>query len=59
MAAGALAQEQRVVNAETPKPDCTARVNFDRNADMPGYLVERNGRRVCLPFMPTDPARPA
>jgi hypothetical protein len=43
-----------VVNEGTPKPDCTARVNFDRNADMPGYSVERNGRRACLPFMPTN-----
>ncbi len=43
-----------MVNEGTPKPDCTARVNFDRNADMPGYSVERNGRRACLPFMPTN-----
>jgi hypothetical protein len=43
-----------VVNEGTPKPDCTARVNFDRNADLPGYSVERNGRRACLPFMPTN-----
>ena len=53
-AASALAQNMdRVVNEGTPKPDCAVRVNFDRNADMPGYVVERSGRRACLPFMPT------
>ena len=54
-AASALAQGSgRLVNEGTPKPDCTAPVAFDRNADLPGYAVERGGRRVCLPFMPAN-----
>jgi hypothetical protein len=51
VATAVLAQgNERIVNEGTPKPDCTARVNFDRNADMPGYAAERNGRRVCHAF---------
>ena len=44
----------RVVNAGTPPPDCSFRVNFDRNADLPGYRVGGEGRAPCLPFMPTN-----
>jgi len=47
-------QAKRVVNAGTPEPECTFHVNYDRNADMPGYFLNRNGRRQCLPFMPTN-----
>lgn len=51
----ALAEQgTRIVNTGTPEPECTFRVNFDRNADMPGYWVEKNDGRTCLPFMPTN-----
>lgn len=49
LAQGTQPQPQRVVNAGTPAPECSFRVNFDRNADLPGY---RFGQ-ACLPFMPT------
>ena len=49
-AAPAWAEPPRVVNPATPAPDCTLRVNYDRNADLPGY---RSGSS-CLPFMPTS-----
>jgi hypothetical protein len=52
-------QGTRIVNAGTPEPECTFRVNFDRNADMPGYWVEKNDGRTCLPFMPTNQLVPA
>jgi hypothetical protein len=48
-----------IVNTGTPEPECTFRVNFDRNADMPGYWIERRGGRNCLPFMPTNQLVPA
>lgn len=46
-----------VVNAGTPAPECAFHVNYDRNADLPGYLVGQDGQqpaRLCLPFMPTN-----
>ena len=46
----ARAEPSRVVNPGTPAPDCTFHVNYDRNADLPGY---RSGP-LCLPFMPTN-----
>ncbi len=46
----ARAEPPRVVNPGTPAPDCVLHVNFDRNADLPGY---RSGP-LCLPFMPTS-----
>ena len=52
----ALAQApQRVVNAGTPAPECSVRVNFDRNADLPDYRFEQ----ACLPFMPTNQLVPS
>ncbi|TPG44927.1 hypothetical protein EAH89_26525 [Roseomonas nepalensis] len=42
-----------MVNPGTTGPDCRTRVNFDRNAELPGYRVEEGGRHVCIPFMPT------
>ena len=48
-----------VVNSGTPEPECTTRVNFDRNADLPGYLADWDGKQVCLPFMPTNQLVPA
>lgn len=48
---GAGAQDKPVVNAGTPAPDCTARVNYDRNADLPGY---RDGDGICQPFLPLN-----
>ncbi|MBB3950620.1 hypothetical protein [Aureimonas jatrophae] len=52
LAAGtAQAQDKPVVNAGTPAPDCTARVNYDRNADLPGYL---DGDGICQPFLPLN-----
>lgn len=44
------AEPPRVVNPGTPAPDCAFHVNYDRNADLPGY---RSGPQ-CLPFMPTN-----
>src|SRR5215217_764017 len=35
-------------------PDCTRHVNYDRNAELPGYLAERGGAKVCIPFLATD-----
>jgi hypothetical protein len=52
-------QGSRIVNTGTPEPECTFRVNFDRNADMPGYSVERSGGRICVPFMPTNQLVPS
>ena len=46
--APARAEPPRVVNPGTPAPDCTFHVNYDRNADLPGY---RSGAG-CIPFMP-------
>jgi pimeloyl-ACP methyl ester carboxylesterase len=51
LAGTASAQETSVVNAGTPAPDCTARVNYDRNADLPGY---RDPAGICQPFMPLN-----
>jgi len=49
-AAPAWAEPPRVVNLGTPAPDCTFHVNYDRNADLPGY---RSGAG-CVPFMPLN-----
>ncbi len=49
-AAPAQAEPSRVVNPGTPAPDCTFHVNYDRNADLPGY---RSGAG-CIPFMPLN-----
>ena len=46
----AQAEAPRVVNPGTPAPDCTFRVNYDRNADLPGYRAGAS----CVPFMPTN-----
>lgn len=51
--------ETSVVNAGTPAPECTARVNFDRNADLPGYLAREGVQPVCIPFMPIAQRIPA
>ena len=57
---GALGQiPQKAVNANTSPPDCTRHVNYDRNAELPGYLVERGGAKVCIPFLATDQLIPA
>jgi pimeloyl-ACP methyl ester carboxylesterase len=48
-AVSAGAQGTPVVNAGVPAPDCTARVNYDRNADLPGF---RDDAGICQPFMP-------
>ncbi|MDU7524662.1 MAG: hypothetical protein E7K72_25370, partial [Roseomonas mucosa] len=42
------------VNQGTTPPDCSMHVNFDRNADLPGYRIASGGRDQCLPFMPTN-----
>ena len=51
LAAPAYGQNERVVNAGTPEPECQAQVNYDRNAELPGY-IGNNG--ICHPFMPTN-----
>ena len=48
--APARAEPPRVVNPGTPPPDCAFHVNYDRNADLPGY---RSGA-LCIPFMPLN-----
>ena len=50
------AQDVGLVNSGTPEPECRARVNFDRNADMPGYGDDAG---ICQPFMPTNQLVPA
>jgi len=50
LSAPVAAEPPRVVNPCTPAPDCTFHVNYDRNADLPGY---RSGA-LCIPFMPTN-----
>ncbi|WP_043832066.1 hypothetical protein [Muricoccus aerilatus] len=54
----ALAQAP-AVNPGAPAPECRARVNFDRNADLPGYLAQEGGQAVCIPFMPTAQLAPS
>lgn len=52
---GALGQTpQKAVNANTSPPDCARHVNYDRNAELPGYLTERGGAKVCILFLATD-----
>ena len=43
------------VNPDTPKPDCTMHVNYDRNADLPGYRLGA----ACIPFTHTYQLMPA
>ena len=52
----AHAQDSPMVNPGTPEPDCFARVNYDRNADMPGYIDDAG---ICQPFMPTNQLTPS
>ena len=52
----AHAEPPRVVNPGTPAPDCTAHVNYDRNADLPGYRSRGRVHPVHA-AEPTDPAR--
>ncbi|MCO4319172.1 alpha/beta hydrolase [Phyllobacterium sp. 21LDTY02-6] len=47
----AFASNEHVVNKGTPVPECRAHVNYDRNADLPGYLGSDG---ICHPFMPTN-----
>lgn len=47
----AYGQSERVVNTGTPEPECQAQVNYDRNAELPGYMGNDG---VCHPFMPTN-----
>lgn len=50
---------ERVVNQGTPEPDCSLRVNVDRNSDLPGYKATWGESEVCLPFMPTNQLIPS
>ena len=43
------------VNQGTPEPDCTMHVNYDRNADLPGYRLGT----ACIPFTRTYQLLPA
>ena len=43
------------VNPGTPEPDCTMHVNYDRNADLPGYRLGAS----CIPFTRTYQLMPA
>lgn len=44
-----------LVNPGTPEPDCTMHVNYDRNADLPGYRLGT----ACIPFTRTYQLIPA
>jgi hypothetical protein len=57
--AGHAAAQVPAVHPDTPPPECERQVGFDRNTVMPGYLAEEEGRRVCIPFMPTPQFAPA
>jgi pimeloyl-ACP methyl ester carboxylesterase len=53
-AGGAAAQPaDRVVNRGTPAPDCSARPDADRGMALPGYLLQRDERALCVPFAPS------
>ncbi|CDZ54051.1 hypothetical protein [Neorhizobium galegae] len=47
-----------IVNKGTPTPECSARVNVDRNGELPGYVAEWDGKKVCLPFTLTNQLLP-
>lgn len=47
-----------LVNKGTPTPDCSARVNIDRNGELPGYTADWDGKKVCLPFTLTNQLLP-
>lgn len=47
-----------LVNKGTPTPDCSARVNVDRNGELPGYTADWDGKKVCLPFTLTNQLLP-
>jgi len=47
-----------LVNKGTPTPDCSARVNIDRNGELPGYTADWDGKTVCLPFTLTNQLLP-
>lgn len=48
-AAGYAQPSTSPVNPGTPEPDCTMHVNYDRNADLPGYRLGAS----CIPFTRT------
>ena len=47
-----------IVNRDTPTPECSARVNVDRNGELPGYVADWDGKKVCVPFTPTNQLLP-
>jgi hypothetical protein len=43
-----------------PPPECRAHVGYDRDADLPGYLLpDKAGGKVCVPFTVTAAQAPA
>ncbi|RYY13535.1 MAG: hypothetical protein EON55_10180, partial [Alphaproteobacteria bacterium] len=54
-AAGHAQPTTPFVNPGTPEPDCTMHVNYDRNADLPGYRLGAS----CIPFTRTYQLIPA
>jgi len=55
----AFGQGAAIVNKGVPAPECSARVNYDRNTDMPGYVADWGGKQVCIPFMPANQLVPS
>jgi len=38
------------VSSGSPAVECTAKVNYDRNTELPGYFVNDPAGKVCVPF---------
>jgi hypothetical protein len=45
--------------AAVPPPECTTHINYDRNADLPGYWVTDPQGTACVPFIQTEQQPPA
>jgi pimeloyl-ACP methyl ester carboxylesterase len=61
LAAGFLLRApQAAAGTPIPPPECRAHVGYDRDADMPGYLLPtRLGPKTCIPFAGTAAHPPA
>jgi pimeloyl-ACP methyl ester carboxylesterase len=59
-APGAAAESGNPAGAGHPEPDCRAFVAYDRNHEMPGYVVANpDGSKACVPFLVTAARPPA
>ena len=62
LGAGLLSQAPQAHARPTPipPPECRAHVGYDRDADMPGYLLPTKlGPKTCIPFAATEAHPPA